>query len=240
MIEHGQNQDLRPQSISLSLKEKFLSVVSHDLRTPLAVIKASADMVHREPNNQQLVELNAKRILRAIDRADAMIRNILDANRLEAGIGLRIYRTACDVQELIQGVVDDYFLVSQGRCDYGAREQIIFYCDPVALRRAIENLISNALKYGDSSTAVSVYAEDIGGEIKISVRNFGPTIPMEALDQLFHWHCRAQCPQQDEEGWGLGLMIVKGVAEAHGGYVSVESSAEKGTIFAIHLPRLSN
>jgi signal transduction histidine kinase len=105
------------------------------------------------------------------------------------------------------------------------------------LRRVIENLISNAAKYGSPTGPITLTLEKRASEIDISVHNVGNPLPREELLQLFDpFHRSSTADASPHVGWGLGLTLVRGVAEAHGGRVHVESTPEAGTTFTLSLP----
>jgi signal transduction histidine kinase len=108
-------------------------------------------------------------------------------------------------------------------------------CDAKALRRALDNLISNAIKYGTGDVSVSVEKSSYNKTVSFSVHNWGNPIPKEQQSEVFSRYYRAE-GQRATSGWGIGLSLVKGIAEAHGGEVTVSSSETEGTTFAIGIP----
>jgi len=213
---------------------RFLSLASHDLRTPLAVIKSSTQLIARQTPSDTKFTAASHRILRAVDRADGLIETLLDAHRLQAGLQLELSPAPCDLTVLIRETVEYLSHLHPGRLHFSGAASLEGSWDAMALRRAIENLVSNAIKYGAADGPVSI-SLTASTRIQIAVHNVGNPIPSEELAMLFRWHARARSAQT-MPGWGLGLMLVKTVAEAHGGSVSVESSADSGTTFTIELP----
>lgn len=223
--------------LALDLRQKFFALVSHDLRQPLTAIKASAELILRHPQRAELCAALSSRIVESVNRADRLIVDLLDANRLRAGLELVLNVARVDLHALVAELLFDLSIVHAGRCRYDEPEACVGFWDPKALRRAVENLVSNAVKYGDAEAPVTLKVERQEGTIQISVHNHGnPIAPLE-LENLFQWHERTAAAQMSgQTGWGLGLMLVKGIAEAHGGVVRVRSSAEEGTTFTIELP----
>ncbi|MGZ3686776.1 MAG: sensor histidine kinase [Bdellovibrionota bacterium] len=106
------------------------------------------------------------------------------------------------------------------------------------LQRVIENLITNAVKYGYDASPITLTLMDLGGEVELSVHNFGNPIPQEDQRNLFEAFERARAADSGtKKGWGLGLTLIRGVAEAHGGSARVRSDPEAGTTFTVRLPR---
>ena len=107
-------------------------------------------------------------------------------------------------------------------------------CDE--LRRALWNLVVNAVKYGRDDTPITIRIERYGDRARLSVHNFGDPIPPENRERIFDVFMQRTGAPQAEDGWGLGLALVRGCAQAHGGEVVVDSSLAAGTTFTIDLP----
>jgi signal transduction histidine kinase len=103
------------------------------------------------------------------------------------------------------------------------------------LRRALGNLIENAVKYGRDDSQITIGVAELQGRLMLSVHNYGEPIPPEALPHLFVAFQRRAADKTAKPGWGLGLMHVQAIAQAHGGSVTVESSDERGTTFTIDI-----
>jgi len=113
--------------------------------------------------------------------------------------------------------------------------------DARVVRRALVNLLDNAIKYGGECSPVTVRVSEAGERVAIAVHNEGSTVSAEEMEHLFSAYQRARDGRRAaKKGWGLGLALVKGVADAHGGVVQVASSAEGGTTFTLSLPRDGN
>lgn len=219
-------------------REKFFSLVSHDLRSPLAVAKMSASLIRHQLKDPKQVDSLSVRIIEAVNRAENMIKNLLDANRLQSGLAISLKPAPCDLHVVVQAAAEELSLVHGNRCRYGGRAAVPGRWDADAIRRSIDNLVTNALKYGDPQGVVSLHLGVEGDTVALSVHNFGNPIPAADAANLFRWHERTDAAKKSgQAGWGLGLMLVKGMAEAHGGSVSVQSDAESGTTFTIRLPR---
>ena len=109
------------------------------------------------------------------------------------------------------------------------------YWDPFALKRAFNNLLSNALKFSDPDKEIRIFTEESFGSINISIQNFGKLISPQDHKNIFKSHFKVEGNKM--LGWGLGLTLVRGVAEAHGGGVDIVSNENDGTIFTMKLPR---
>jgi signal transduction histidine kinase len=236
-MRHKSEEAVNELEMQLDLRQKFFSLVAHDLRTPLTTAKLCAKLLQKKLHDRQAAEQLAGRIVKSIARADRLIGDLLDANRLRAGLPVLIHAKSCDLAEIVRSAVRELTPIHHGRCIYEGRAQLMGRFDPMAIRRALENLIVNAVKYGAGSGKIRVSTSLEGDRAKISVRNEGRQLNARERKALFNWHGRAtEHEQRAKPGWGLGLMLVKGIAEAHGGEISVESGLKTGTVFTLRLP----
>jgi signal transduction histidine kinase len=219
-----------------ALRESFVSLLSHDLRTPLSVAKISAQLIQRRSSNPEACQNLALKISHSIDRADEMIRNLLDANRIRSGEKLPLNLEHFEMSSFVQETLLDLATVHGDRFVLKPSEKIEGFWDTQNVRRVIENLCNNAIKYGSNSPVIlSLEAAD--KFVKICVHNNGSIISEEDQKSLFQQFRRShEAEESGKKGWGIGLTLVQGVAEAHGGNVSVKSEAGTGTIFTVTLP----
>jgi two-component system sensor histidine kinase KdpD len=219
------------------LKSALLNAVSHDLRTPLASIMASAGSL-RQRNvrwSDQDREAFAREIEQESDRLNRIVSNLLDLSRIEAGV-LQPAKEMHDIRGLIDDVVGRVGTRS-GRTiavDVPADLPPI-PLDYVEIDQVLTNLIENALKYGGSD-AVEVHVRRDGSELQIEVADRGPGISQAALPRLFEPFFRASSHTPMPAGLGLGLAVAKGLVEAHGGRIRVENREPHGARFVFTLP----
>ena len=220
------------------LKSALLAAVSHDLRTPLASIKASATSLLDDS-----VDWDAETrhdFLSAIDeetdRLTLMVSNLLDLSRIEGG-ALRPQKDWYDLDELIGDVQSRI----QARTEaHPVRLEIepdlpLLYFDYVEIAQVLLNLIENAVKYTPLGTPITIAARRVSGAVEISVHDEGPGIPLHQQGHLFEKFYRARS-DTNATGTGIGLTIAKGLVEAHGGAIRVESASGAGTTFRFTLP----
>ncbi|HXH76209.1 MAG TPA: HAMP domain-containing sensor histidine kinase [Bacteriovoracaceae bacterium] len=178
-----------------------------------------------------------KKALANINRIDEMIRDLLDATKIKAGKGLPIERENCDLSAIVNHAVQDLSSIHGSRFIMSLQEGIKGHWSCTGVRRIIENLCSNAIKYGNPDTPVSVTTETVNDQAMVYVHNQGPVIPLEKQALLFDPFMQAYGEDSTvKKGWGLGLTLVKGLAEAHGGTVEIQSHVDHGTTFKICLP----
>ncbi|MFY0524253.1 ATP-binding protein [Archangium gephyra] len=217
------------------LRERFVATLTHDLRTPLTAATLNAHMLARKGSDPAVLYKLTARISENLDRADRMIRDLLDANRLRAGEGLPLEISECELSALAQETLEELSLVHGDRFVLNAHQAIQGYWSCSGMRRILENLCNNAIKYGARDHPVTVSVTQHGpDEVSVSVHNWGPPIPPEDQKLLFQQYRRMDSAQK---GWGLGLTLVEGLAKAHRGTVRVESTRETGTTFTVTVAR---
>jgi PAS domain S-box-containing protein len=215
------------------IREQFVATLSHDLRTPLTSARMSANLLSRKANDPELLQKLSGRIADSIDRADDMIRDLLDANLIRVGEKLPIEVVPCDLLRIATDTLDELSSVHGDRFVLSAPKEVHGFWSESGIRRIFENLGSNAIKYGDGSP-IRISLSQSNNLVTLSVHNRGPAIPPEDQVTLFDPFKRTVSAQAGKQkGWGLGLTLVKGIAEAHGGSVTVRSEPGFGTMFTV-------
>lgn len=231
------NDTIRALEAERSIREQFVAVLAHDLRGPLAAAKLGADLLSQSPSSLDARRELAVRIGRNLDRLDRMIRDLLDANRIRAGERLPLRLDSCDLAQIAEEVAEELRMLHGDRFVVQAGPRIVGIWSADELRRALWNLATNAVKYGDPDRPITLAVGRTDGKAIASVHNWGPAIAPEDQVHLFDTYARGACALEARApGWGLGLTLVRGCAEAHGGSVSAASSDAEGTTFTIELP----
>ena len=219
------------------VREAFVAILAHDLRGPLAVAKAQAAALRETVAASPELRMAMGRMDRTLGRADGMVCDLLDANRIQAGEQVRLTIAECDLREIACETVEELSAVYPRRFLLDASEEVrgFFGCDE--LRRALWNLAVNAVKYGSRTQAIVVGVQREIGFAVLSVHNEGCPVSREEQSRLFEPFVRGAIATETKQlGWGLGLALVRGAAHAHGGEVSVVSDATHGTTFTMTLP----
>jgi signal transduction histidine kinase len=223
------------------LKSDFVANVSHELRTPLALIRLYAETLELGRLTAQEKYPEYFRIIREeSERLTALINNILDFSRIEAGRKEYEFKET-NLAELVRTTLDSYrFQIEQN--GFAFEEHISGDIPPVnvdreAIARSLLNLVNNALKYSKDQKYIGVSLYRSNGSIKLEVQDHGIGIAAVEQDKIFEKFYRCGDPLvHNTKGSGLGLSLVRHIAQAHGGNVSVESVPEKGSKFTIALP----
>lgn len=236
-IEQAVNDAATEYSDTLKdVKERMSNTLAHDLRNPLTSTKISAELVLRNlsPEDKSFSKLNL--ILKNMDRIDQMISGLLDASRLQAGQSMPLKINLCDLSSIIDQVVSDLNLSYPDCFKVKTQGDCKGYWDDNGIRRLLENLITNAIKYGEDNNSITVSTTQDEKSVVLRVHNFGKPIPTEDIPILFEQYRRLKS-SKNQAGWGLGLTMVKGMVDAHAGSINVESELNKGTTFMITLPK---
>lgn len=220
------------------LRDQVLGIVSHDLRNPLGAIHMGASLlrqtphVRSDPSTAKLVDT----IRRNAGRATRLINDLLDLSSIQAG-KLAVARGACELVPLLDEAVDSNDFRAR-KADVGVvralpDEEILVLCDHGRVLQLMDNLLGNAIKFCRAGDQVTVGARRDGGRVEVWVADTGPGIAPGELEHLFdpYWKGR-----RDRAGAGLGLFIARGIVEAHGGSIAVDSAVGRGTRFAFSLP----
>lgn len=220
------------------LKQRFVFTLSHDLRTPLSAGRISAQLIARQSCNVERHGELAHQAIRNIGRVDKMITDLLDSSRIRAGEPLALNLEEFDVRSAVQETCDDLATVHGNRFVIDAPETLFVYWDRGALRRVIENLANNGIKYGAPTGPVTTRLRAVQDRVLLTVHNLGAPIAPSEVEALFDPFRRSSgAAAGAKQGWGLGLTLVRGIAEAHGGVVTVRSLPDEGTSFILDLPR---
>ncbi|TSC26598.1 ATP-binding protein [Corallococcus sp. Z5C101001] len=222
-----------------NFEQQLIGIVSHDLRNPVsAILLGAASLMRREELDERSTKA-VSRIQTAAERAHRLIRDLLDFTQARLGGGLRVQRRPADLHDIIEGVLEE---IEATHPDREIRRHVTGSgegeWDPDRLGQMAQNLVTNALKYSPRDTPILIETHGGDDAVTLSIHNAGAPISPERRSRLFQ---PLQRPSGEGDNGnrsiGLGLYIVKQLAEAHGGTVAVESTAEAGTTFTVRLPR---
>jgi signal transduction histidine kinase len=222
------------------LKSDFISTVSHELRTPLTSIKGATALLMEQIGPDagttgellEMVRNNSERLLR-------LINDLLDASKIEAG-KLTIRKRACEPKPLLEratagmtGYAEEYGVDVRSEIAVGLAPIV---ADPDRVEQILSNLLSNAVKFSHRGDDVIVRARAEGPVLRVDVADNGVGIAESDLPRLFEKFSQLEHTRRTAPGTGLGLVITKGLVEAHGGSISVSSRPGEGSTFTFTLP----
>jgi signal transduction histidine kinase len=223
------------------MKSTFISVISHELKTPVALIKGYAGTLRREDAHwdEGTVRESGAVIEEEADRLTQLIDNLLDASRLQTG-QMQLSRTSVRVDQLAARIVDKFRMqTDQHTFELSFTGDFpTVQADEERLRQVLSNLISNAIKYSPDGGRIMVSGRADQDRIYVAVTDQGIGIPSGEQDRIFDRFYRIESAlSRRTQGAGLGLYLVKSVVEAHGGFIWVSSDPGKGSTFVFTLPR---
>ncbi|PJF41625.1 MAG: sensor histidine kinase [Chloroflexi bacterium] len=225
-------------------QSEFVRIVSHDLRSPLTSMQGFASMLETE----MIGDLNDKqkhfvsKILSGITQMTGLVDNIQDAGRFDPQTGFYdMSRSQCDLDEIVNNVIENHSVAAEMQqltLTANVADNVpIINADRNMLERAISNLVDNAIKYTPDNGQVTVDVERKDNQIVIAVKDNGLGVSEDNLKQLFNRHVRIVRKEHKKiKGTGLGLFIVRSVAQRHGGDAWAASKEGKGSTFYISIP----
>lgn len=217
------------------LREQFVAVLGHDLRNPLASLSLSAETLLRKPLDAP-TRKTVERMRDSAKRMTSMVSDMLDFARAKLGAGIGVdLKEEANLASTLRHVANEVMSSRTGReLTIEIASLGLVRCDAERLGQLLSNLLGNAFQHGASDRPVGLRVSSAGGELLISVQNQGAPIPRDSLSQLFEPYTRRG--EGSQKGLGLGLYIVKQIADAHGGKMEVESTESSGTTFTFRMP----
>lgn len=219
------------------LKDRFISLVSHEFRNPLAIMTTSVDLLLRYADHMSSEQMNQKllTIHEQIRRVVELMEDILRFNKAEAG-KTEFKPQTIQMRPFCENIINNFRLIDNDR--HQIKMQVadgVLYADPKLLDHILSNLLSNALKYSVDGTTIQLNASQSDVVWRLTIADSGIGIPEDDIDHLFDPFFRAD-NAHDLPGTGLGLSIVKDYVDLHGGGIEVDSTVGQGTTVIITLP----
>ncbi len=224
------NADL---SRSIAARDEFLSIASHELKTPLTALKLQLQLGQRR---EGLRDAGLAAALKQVDRVSALVAELLDLARIRAG-KLTLDPRPIDLAELACGVAErlsDVLERSGNALEVDAPAPVEATCDPARLEQVLANLLVNSARHAPGSH-VALRVQREAARAVVVVEDDGPGIPPDALDRVFEAYEKVK-RTGPEQGLGLGLFIVRQIVEAHGGTIRAGASRSGGASFRVELP----
>ena len=223
-------------------KDTFLSMVSHELKTPLTSLKMRTQQLRRQCNRtdaDDVVSLGLEDMEQSISRLEVLINDLLDASLIETNMFV-LHRKRCDLVDLCRHLIEEYTAGKVPSLRFEAPGELIeAEVDPDRMSQVMLNLLTNARKYSPKGYPITVTLEQAGFEAIISVRDMGAGIPADVLPHIFEQYYRAPDVEVQTDtytGLGLGLYISRKLVERHAGHIDVQSVTGEGSVFSVVLP----
>ena len=215
-------------------RARFMSILGHDLRSPLNTIVMAATLQKMsQPGSEKIPEMSEK-ILKTADRMKFLIEDLLDTTQTLQGQKISINRETTALQRICRLIVEEFRIANpHHKIDFFAETECVGEWDAGRMQQVLSNLLSNAVYYGTSTKPVKVELLADCDRVILQVNNQGEIISPDIIKNLFQPFWRGATKRSNSSGLGLGLYIVKQIVEAHGGTISVESTREYGTTFTV-------
>ncbi|MEJ7558167.1 MAG: hybrid sensor histidine kinase/response regulator [Pedobacter sp.] len=235
----GTATDIQELRLLQQYKDDFISIASHEIKTPITSLKGSLQMLDRIKANAPS-DLSFRLIAQAsksLDKVNVLIEDLLNASMANQG-QLNISRQQFNLFNLITSCVDELDLASHTIIIEGERE-IEVLADTIRIEQVLVNFITNAIKYAPDAKAILIEIEKIDGYVKVSVIDKGPGIPAEKIRYLFDRYYQVGNASSLYTGLGLGLYICEEIIKKHHGQIGAKSELNSGSIFWFTLPVLT-
>jgi signal transduction histidine kinase len=215
-------------------REEFLATAAHELKTPLAVVKAYAQLMKRrgqgDPSALLVIE-------RQTDRLARIVQQLLEVSRFRSGVGVELRRERFDLGEVASDVAERMRAVTVDAVRVDRSVAVPVLADPDRIAQVMLNLLENAIRFSPLGGEVEIAVRRKDGDAVVSVRDHGVGIPAERQDRIFERFYRAHAgTSQDYGGLGLGLDVSREIVARHGGRIWFESEQGEGSTFSFSLP----
>lgn len=244
MVIQDQLQQL---SQALKWRDDFLSIASHELKTPITSMRLQTQMTTRSLQNSQTKTLTPEKLEKyfatsnkQLDKLTRLIDDLLDTTRIRAG-KLTVDPEEVNFSQLVKDILDRFEdQLNEAKCTVSAdiAESVKVYCDPFRAEQVIVNLLSNVLKYANGKPVVVKLNEE-HGQAFLTIKDSGPGIAPEKAEAIFERFKRGN-KHEGISGLGLGLYIAKQVMDAHHGTISLKSTPGLGSAFTINFPNTAS
>jgi signal transduction histidine kinase len=224
---------------ALALRDEFISIASHELRTPVTSLKVYAQMLGRqaERRGDTATALQLTKMESQVDKLSKLIANLLDVSKIEAG-KLEYLSETFDLVALVRDIADSPKAMDQKHI------VTVADCDPITvcgdrdrIGQVIVNLLTNAIKYSPDAERVEIWLSRDEGTVTVAVRDFGIGIDARFHDHIFDRFFQVADPDERTfPGLGMGLYISQDIARRHGGDIRIESKKGEGSTFSLVLP----
>lgn len=220
-------------------KDDFISIASHELKTPVTSMKAYANLLQRHPliTSDKKATLMLEKMDAQMNRLTELVASFMNVYKMGTG-KLRLKKTRFNLEELITEVVGNFqYTVSSHIVERTDDSKVEVYADKARIHQVLVNIISNAIKYSPDADKVKVSQKPEKGKVTVSIEDFGMGIPKEEQSRIFERFYRAKGQKEGNiPGLGLGLFISNEIVKQHGGEIGFKSTEGKGSTFYFALP----
>lgn len=224
------------------LREEFLSVAAHELKTPITNLRGLGQVLMRRLSRGTTIDPERVReVLTALDqqtgKVTRLIEQLLDVSRMRYG-SLELNRTVIDLTTIAEGAANSARALGSGHnIHVSSTGPVMVLVDPLRIEQVLTNLLDNAIKYGPRAQSITIDVDKVDAtQARIAVTDEGPGIPVEERERIFDRFYQVRSGARKASGMGLGLYISRQIAEMHGGTVVIQDMQQAGTRFVVTLP----
>jgi PAS domain S-box-containing protein len=238
-IEHwiGTATDIDALKKLQQQKDDFISIASHELKTPITALKASLQLLDKMKDNLS-AEMLPKLIMqsrKSMQKISTLVDDLLNLGRLQQR-NLQLNKTTFTISEMLNASCNPISVAGKHVFYISGDKELQVYADEHRIEQVVVNLVNNAVKYAPDSNEIVFFIQQINDAAKISVKDNGPGIPQDKLPHLFDRYYKVDHAGYQGSGLGLGLYISSEIVKRHGGEIGVESELGKGSTFWFTLP----
>ncbi|WP_461449048.1 ATP-binding protein [Mucilaginibacter sp.] len=218
-------------------KDDFISIASHELKTPITSLKASLQLLDKLKENpaSPIVPKLIDQSLRSMEKISTLVEDLLNVSRTQQS-ALKLNKTTFIAADLLNGCCSHIRVAGKYTLTFKGDPLLKIHADEHAIDQVIVNLVNNAVKYAPESLEIILIAKKVGDHAKIAVQDTGPGIAADKIPHLFDRYYQAQSAGFNNSGLGLGLYICAEIVRKHGGQIGVESELGKGSTFWFTIP----
>ncbi|MAO36473.1 MAG: hypothetical protein CMP12_11310 [Zunongwangia sp.] len=241
-LETSMAHSVKSFSISLQeMREKLIATLAHDIRNPLSTALLGLSSFRYEDGEGHLLKLN-QMATNSVRRAIDLVEDLLDAITVRSGEGISLLFSEYNVVEDVKLIASEAAEAYSNKIVLNlTKKEIHGVFASTAVRRILENLITNAVKYGAIDEPITISLQEEGKKVRLKVHNHGNSISPQDQKDIFNFLIQKEKNSpKNLKSWGIGLAFVKMAAEAHGGHVEIESEEGKGTTFSVILHKHFN
>ena len=232
----GTNTEIEEQKLIEQKKDEFISIASHEMKTPLTTAKGYLELLLLSLSEENKTALYATKANRAVQRLQDLVSELLDASKIQNG-QLNYNITTFDFNKMLDETIENIQQTAKKHTiQKTGRILKAVSGDKQRLEQVVINLLTNAIKYSPNADKVLIKIDEQQGEIQVSVKDFGVGISMKHINKIFDRYYRVQENAMHFQGLGIGLYISSNIIQRHEGKMWVESIPEKGSIFYFTLP----
>jgi len=232
----GTATDINDLRLLQQQKDDFMSIASHELKTPITTLKASLQLLDRmKYNPNQMLVTFVEQANKSMGRVTTLIENLMNTNELNKG-QLHLHKTSFTIAQMIADCCQHVRVEGQYTIITDGDKKLMVNADADRIDQVVVNFVNNAIKYAPGTKEIHANIEKINNMAKVSVSDKGPGIHPEKLPYLFDRYYRVDSSGMQYSGLGLGLYISSEIIKRHGGQIGVDSEIGKGSTFWFTLP----